>query len=901
MSSAAAPARKENGAAPVSAAASNTFHVLNSGSGTAGRANAVVPYVQSPRALALRSPQVRAMTNYGAFPTTGASSAARPAMAGRTSTTIATPTPTPPHLIQQLMVLAGWTTRSPWLQNNYASMSPLGSPSFSSGRFSDPRVMPSTFAYRTPRASGGRVGGNGAVAGRGKQLAGTSRSLEIVAVDTGVGAGGGSCKNALPGGGHANAGVVVQRLAPVLAMPSAAAAGKGKEAAAPSTKGRGRKRAPPKASNDAAASDKKPRKRIKKEPPAGGKVAVVADVIILDDDVNLPGANPDARSNADDLDLKKAAAASPAAAPRPSKSRTRRKSTNAAAAPSARPSVAARKNNVAAAGTATSTATPPAAKKHTVLTWLIDTGFLKEKAKVFYVPEGGGAGEKVISGTVTKTGVRCRCCSTIVPVAVLEAHAGCEQPGRPWEKLLLMSGKPLVQCMQEAWAKERVSAMRAQEKARASLEQEKKSSQGRRKLAKQRKLPLLDRVVVCTSPPAKKRGGGKDCSDDACGVCADGGQLLCCDTCPSTFHPDCLAIQVPEGSWNCPFCRCMLCMANDVQGLSACQQCTRRYHQCCRPLQSPGYEIGPYCSQTCKKMSSQLADMIGVMNHTEDGFSWALLKIQKDELVTCDDMPVVLECNVKLAVALGVLNECFNPVQDRRTKIDMLHQAVYSLGSEFKRVSYEGFYTMVLEKDGEIISVALLRFHGRKLAEMPFAGTLPAYQKQGMMRRLVKVVEQVLASLKVENLVIPAVADLVETWKRSFSFRPVQAEVREEAKKLSLVVVTGTTLLQKPIALQQPAASGKGSSSKKHASAPATVTVTVTGTGSGSKEMTTMDRLTDDEMAFLEMTPLCSFTDLLAGGVYPPRFCGNGGVVTAPGCGLSAGEASGLRLIHSMK
>lgn len=71
--------------------------------------------------------------------------------------------------------------------------------------------------------------------------------------------------------------------------------------------------------------------------------------------------------------------------------------------------------------------------------------------------------------------------------------------------------------------------------------------------------------------------------------------------------------------------------------------------------------------------------MVGVMNRTEDGFSWALMKIQKDEPVSSEDMPVVLECNVKLAVALGVLNECFNPVKDRRTKTDMLHQAVYSL------------------------------------------------------------------------------------------------------------------------------------------------------------------------------------------------------------------------------
>ncbi|XP_066337400.1 increased DNA methylation 1-like isoform X2 [Miscanthus floridulus] len=66
------------------------------------------------------------------------------------------------------------------------------------------------------------------------------------------------------------------------------------------------------------------------------------------------------------------------------------------------------------------------------------------------------------------------------------------------------------------------------------------------------------------------------------------------------------------------------------------------------------------------------------------------------------------ECNVKLAVAFGVLNECFNAVKDRRTKTDMLHQAVDSLGYEFKRLSYEGLYTMVLEKDGEIVLSAML-------------------------------------------------------------------------------------------------------------------------------------------------------------------------------------------------
>lgn len=79
------------------------------------------------------------------------------------------------------------------------------------------------------------------------------------------------------------------------------------------------------------------------------------------------------------------------------------------------------------------------------------------------------------------------------------------------------------------------------------------------------------------------------------------------------------------------------------------------------------------------QLSAQLPEVTGITNHTEDGFSWALLRLQKDEPASSQEMPAVLERNVKLAVALGVLNECFNPMEDGRTNIDMLHQAVYSL------------------------------------------------------------------------------------------------------------------------------------------------------------------------------------------------------------------------------
>ncbi|KAL6113931.1 nsd3 [Pungitius sinensis] len=34
-----------------------------------------------------------------------------------------------------------------------------------------------------------------------------------------------------------------------------------------------------------------------------------------------------------------------------------------------------------------------------------------------------------------------------------------------------------------------------------------------------------------------------------------GGKLLCCDTCPASFHPECLEMETPAGAWSCSDCR----------------------------------------------------------------------------------------------------------------------------------------------------------------------------------------------------------------------------------------------------------------------------------------------------------------------------------------------------------
>ncbi|KAF5894831.1 histone-lysine N-methyltransferase NSD2 isoform X1, partial [Clarias magur] len=40
-----------------------------------------------------------------------------------------------------------------------------------------------------------------------------------------------------------------------------------------------------------------------------------------------------------------------------------------------------------------------------------------------------------------------------------------------------------------------------------------------------------------------------------CFICSNGGRLLCCESCPAAFHPDCLNITMPDGSWFCYDCR----------------------------------------------------------------------------------------------------------------------------------------------------------------------------------------------------------------------------------------------------------------------------------------------------------------------------------------------------------
>ncbi|CAI9769657.1 unnamed protein product [Fraxinus pennsylvanica] len=203
-----------------------------------------------------------------------------------------------------------------------------------------------------------------------------------------------------------------------------------------------------------------------------------------------------------------------------------------------------------------------------------------------------------------------------------------------------------------------------------------------------------------------------DRNDDCCGRCGDVGQLICCDSCPSAFHLACLFEQIT------------LEIQNHVQGTQAALFFSPDHETC---MQGKGlkFELASdtwFCGELCQEVYSGLQSRIGVINHLSDGYSWTLIKsIHGEHKVHSDKCFDALkeECNSKLAVAITIYEECFLSMVDPKTGISMIPQVMYNRGSEFPRLNYGGFYTVVLEKDAIMMSVASIRIHGVNVAELP--------------------------------------------------------------------------------------------------------------------------------------------------------------------------------------
>ncbi|TYJ26380.1 hypothetical protein E1A91_A07G115900v1 [Gossypium mustelinum] len=409
----------------------------------------------------------------------------------------------------------------------------------------------------------------------------------------------------------------------------------------------------------------------------------------------------------------------------------------------------------------------------TVLSWLIDNNVVLPRSKVHYWRK-----EKrlKVEGRITRNGVKCNCCDKIYTLGGFVAHGGSSNH-RAAAKIFLEDGRSLLDCQREMMLSNKM------------------------KFERKRSCRLT-------------RNSQIDKNDDICYVCHYGGELILCDQCPSSFHKSCLNLEsIPDGDWFCPSCCCGICgqskLKEDVANIEddrvlTCAQCEHKYHvRCICRRGADRLEICAkenwFCCKKCEEIFLVLHELLGrPIPVGTDNLTWTLIKsMPSNTHDEASDNEAMVENYSKLSIALDVMHECFKPIKELRTGRDLVADIIFSRSSEHNRLNFQGFYTILLERQDEVITVANVRVHGEKVAEIPLIGTRFQYRRLGMCRILMDELEKKLIELGVQRLMLPAVPDVLPTWTGSFGFSKMTSLERLQFVDYTLLGFQGAIMCQK--------------------------------------------------------------------------------------------------------
>lgn len=429
-------------------------------------------------------------------------------------------------------------------------------------------------------------------------------------------------------------------------------------------------------------------------------------------------------------------------------------------------------------------------------------------------------GQKLLEGYKKGHGIFCYCCNTEVSPSQFEAHAGCASRRKPYLYIYTSNGVSLHEL-----------SIKLSKERRSSAEE----------------------------------------NDDLCSICADGGDLLCCDNCPRAFHTECVCLpSIPTGTWYCKYCEnmfakerfvennanakaagrvagvdaieqitrrcirmvetletevsvCVLCRDQDFsksgfgpRTVIICDQCEKEYHVgclkehniddlqelpkdkwfCCTDCSRIHFALEKVVSDGEQNIPESLLEVLkaknegkGSVNNSRLDIKWRLLsgKMSSEET------------RVWLSSAVSIFHEQFDPIADASTsRLDLIPHMVY--GRSFKDQDYGGMFCAILLVNSLVVSAGIFRVFGKEVAELPLVATSTNCQGQGYFQSLFSCVENLLRSLKVENLVLPSAEEAEAIWTNRFSFTKIPEEqMKQYRKNYQMMVFSGTSMLQKQV------------------------------------------------------------------------------------------------------
>ncbi|XP_010461129.1 PREDICTED: increased DNA methylation 1-like [Camelina sativa] len=292
-----------------------------------------------------------------------------------------------------------------------------------------------------------------------------------------------------------------------------------------------------------------------------------------------------------------------------------------------------------------------------------------------------------------------------------------------------------------------------------------------------------------------KKDRDPDMNCDVCCVCHWGGDLLLCDGCPSAFHQTCLGMSsLPEEDmWFCPCCCCDICGSTESPSnskLMTCEQCQRRFHlKCLKEKPCFVSRKGWFCSSQCNRAFSALQNLLGckIAVGDNDDLVWTLMRAPNDGEHYDDEQ------KSKLESAVEILHQGFEPTTDHFSGRDLVEELIFK---KDRNGVGRGFYTVLIEKENEPVTVAAVRVD-KDVVEIPLVATLSNYRRSGMCRVLMDELEKQMSQMGVRRLVLPAAQNVVTTWTQRFGFSVMESSERLEFVKHGMLDFVGTVMCGK--------------------------------------------------------------------------------------------------------